>query len=173
MTAQIPETLRYQDEAVAMYSEPLASYLQMSGTRLDFSGRITALWRGYRGRWDVVAGRLYLVGLEGTLEDGSELTLEKLFPGYPERVFAHWYSGTIRIPQGRRLRYVHLGYASTFERDLFLDVDHGVVTGSRIRVNGEAPEGARLTKGPAAMTTWTTSNADRQDHLPSGEGERP
>ena len=38
----------------------------------------------------------------------------------------------------RSLRYVHMGYGSTFERDLLLDVERGVVVTSRVRRNGIA-----------------------------------
>ena len=61
-----------------------------------------------------------------------------MFPGFPDRVFAHWYSGTVRIPQGKQLEYVHMGYASKFERDLFLDIERGVVVSTRVRQNGVA-----------------------------------
>ena len=37
------------------------------------------------------------------LIDAVPATLETVFPGFPDRVFAHWYSGTIRLPQSRRL----------------------------------------------------------------------
>lgn len=42
-------------------------------------------------------------------------------------VFANWYYGEIRIPQGEQLDYVHMGYGSMFKRDLFLNVVDGVV----------------------------------------------
>lgn len=59
----------------------------------------------------------------GPLEDGTPASLASVFPEFPERVFAHWYSGTRRIPQGRRLQYVHMGYGSTCERDLLLEIE--------------------------------------------------
>jgi hypothetical protein len=36
-----------------------------------------------------------------------------------ERVFAGWYSGDIKIPQGKMLLYEHIGCASIFEKDTF------------------------------------------------------
>jgi hypothetical protein len=80
------------------------------------------------------------------LEDGTEASVATIFPDFPERAFAHWYSGTLRIPQGKQLKYVHMGYGSTFERDLFLEVERGVVKNTRVRHNGtaeseSAPEG--------------------------------
>ena len=122
------------------------------------------MWRGYVGSWEIVDDRLYLVGLSGTLEGGADATLATIFPDFPDRVFAHWYSGTIRIPQGKQLEYVHMGYGSTFERDLFLDIERGVIVATRVRHNGtaesdNAPEGYEV----GAMTVVPRSG--------KGEGE--
>ena len=103
MTAQIAERLRYQGEDVAMCTNPLSDFFAMGGFNPRFESNSTALWRGYVGRWEIVDGRLYLVELHGTLEDGTEASVATIFPDFPDRVFAHWYSGTIRIPQGKQL----------------------------------------------------------------------
>ncbi|MBF0400379.1 MAG: hypothetical protein HQL90_06380 [Magnetococcales bacterium] len=162
MTAQIAEMLNYLGEKVHMCSNPLSDYFAMGGINPRFSSNCTALWRGYIGSWEIVGDRLYLIGLTGTLEDGSDVSLATIFPKFPERVFAHWYSGTIRIPQGKQLKYVHMGYGSIFERDLFLDVDRGVVVATRVHHNGtskskRAPEGYNI----AAMTVF--SRIDKSD----------
>ena len=108
--------------------------------------------------------RLYLVGLSGTIEGGADATLATIFPDFPDRVFAHWYSGTIRIPQGKQLEYVHMGYGSTFERDLFLDIERGVVVAIRVRHNGKAesdnsPEGY----GVSAMTVFPRTGKGEEE----------
>ena len=161
MTAQIAEKLRYQGEVVAMCTNPLSDYFAMGGFNPRFVSNSTALWRGYVGRWEIADGRLYLVELRGTLDDGTEASVATIFPGFPDRVFAHWYSGTIRIPQGKQLEYVHMGYGSTFERDLFLDVERGVVKNTRVRHNGtaeseSAPEGYEV----GAMTVFPRAKKD-------------
>jgi len=143
MTAQFAERLRYQGEDLVMFTNPLSDYFALGGTRPPFTANCTALWRGYVGSWEVVDDRLYLIGLKGELEGGDEASLASVFPDFPNRAFAHWYSGTLRIPQGKRLKYVHMGYGSTFERDLFLDVERGVVANTRICDNVTAePDGA-------------------------------
>ncbi|SDG17896.1 hypothetical protein SAMN04244550_03550 [Rhodobacter capsulatus] len=53
----------------------------------------------------------------------------------PEKVFAQWYSGTLRIPQGELLDYVHMGYGSTYDWDLLLEVQSGVVVSKSVRFN--------------------------------------
>lgn len=138
MTAQIGESLRYQGEWVSMCSEPLGDYFAMGGHQPEFLANCTALWRGYVGSWEIVAGRLYLVKLTGSLKDGTEASLETVFPGFAERVFAHWYCGTVRIPRGQRLHYRHMGYGSVYERDEMLEFERGVIRRTWIQYNGEA-----------------------------------
>ena len=164
MTAQIAERLHYQGEDVAMCTNPLSDYFAMGGTNPRFESNCTALWRGYIGSWEILDDRLYLVGLQGSLEDGTEASLGTIFPDFPDRVFAHWYSGTIRIPQGRQLEYVHMGYGSTFERDVFLDIERGVVVNKQVRHNGvaqaaDAPEGYSV----VAMTLFPHSRGGDKD----------
>lgn len=135
MTAQIHERLYYKTKRHGMTAEPLAYYWGLVGGRPRFQLRNTALWRGYVGSWRVTKDRLYLIGLEGVFEDGSELTLEALFSGYPERVFAHWFSGRVRLPQGNIIEYIHMGYASVYEADLFLDFEDGVLVREELKSN--------------------------------------
>lgn len=96
----------------------------------------TACWRGYVGRWEITDGRLYLIELDGRI-DKDEMTpaMELLFPSFPERVFAHWFSGTLRIPLGKQVEYVHMGFSSKYEKDLFVKVRQGVVISESIREN--------------------------------------
>lgn len=146
MTAQISENLLYEGERHSMCSEPLGMYFALGGNNPEFQSNCTALWRGYVGSWEIIEGRLYMVGLTGTAKDGSEANLATVFPGYPERVFAHWFSGEVRLPQGKQLEYVHMGYGSTYERDLFLYFEKGVITKTELISNGDsqnpnAPEG--------------------------------
>ncbi len=129
-----------------MCDQPLATYFARTGSRPKFDASCTALWRGYVGSWEILSDRLYLVGLEATMEDGTPANLATLFPAYPERVFAHWYYGEIRVPQGKLLKYVHQGYNSIYEEDLFILVEKGVVVRTHVRQNGasdspDAPEG--------------------------------
>jgi hypothetical protein len=135
MTAQIGENLHYRGESVTMATEPLESYFAMGGAHPGFEDNSTALHRGYVGSWEITGERLYLVEMTGAIEGGMPASLESIFPGFPDRVFAHWYCGTLRIPQGKRLRYVHGGYLSVYERDLMLEIEKGVVRRTWVRDN--------------------------------------
>jgi len=135
MTAQISEIVHYQGRKQRMCTEPLGDYFALAGIEPRFEVSCTALWRGYVGEWAVIEGRLYLIGISGTLEGDTPATLETFFPGFPDRVFAHWYSGQVRLPQGRQLEYVHGGYGSTYEQDLLIDFDQGLVSQTTLRHN--------------------------------------
>ena len=157
MTAQISEKLIYKGEELSLCDEPLHYYLQTIGKELKLQAPSTALWRGYVGTWTIEDGRLYLVKLKGFKETASgttEIELGDIFPEYPDGVFAHWYTGELRCPMGGLLEYVHGGYASRYEMDLFLKIDKGILVSDRIVNNGhaepDAPQGYRIN----AMTTF-------------------
>jgi hypothetical protein len=86
-----------------------------------------------------VDDRLYLVGINAAAFRDEPVPLERLFPGDGDRVFAHWCSGKLRVTQGWQLKYVHIGYASTCERDLMLEVERGVLRGTWVRRNASPP----------------------------------
>jgi hypothetical protein len=155
MTAQFSELLLLEGKQQALCSYPLASYFALGGESVAFQASSTALSRGYVGTWEIHDQRLYLTRLQGSLQDESPVSLETVFPGYSQRVFAHWFSGTLRLPQGQLLHYVHGGFGSCYEQDLLIDVMRGVVTAKRVRVNGfsdeaSAREGYRI----HGMTTY-------------------
>lgn len=163
MTAQFGEKLIFEGHDMVMFSEPLGDYFALGGNKPEFGPSCTALWRGYVGTWEIVDDRLYMVKLTGTLKDGTEATLETVFPGYPDRVFAHWYSGTLQLPEGELLEYVHMGYSRTFERDHLLKIRNGILVGSHVRHNdddgdGDSPE--EYGSGAMSASSKSTGNGD-------------
>lgn len=137
MTAQIAEVLLHNEARYRLCTEPLNRYLELAGKPHLFaetaSGTVSSCWRGYRGTWELNEDRLYLVELVDAF--GSPISFEILFPGYPDRVFAHWYSGQLHCTDGEMLQYEHMGYGSVFERDIYFDVERGAVTGVKIKGN--------------------------------------
>ena len=141
MTAQMTEHLIYKGEKLSLCEEPLRNYLETIRKDFKFQAPSTALWRGYIGTWSIENGRLYLIKLRGFVsesEEREEVTLKDLFPDFPDGVFAHWYTGEMRCPKGGLIDYVHGGYASTYEQDLFINVEKGVVLSERVVENGKA-----------------------------------
>ena len=130
MTAQVREALFYEGDKLSMANAPLSAYFDLGGRCPDFQAAFTFLGRGYVGTWEICEGRLYLIGLHGALVDGTQATLETMFPGFPDRVFAHWFTGGLRIPQGALLKHRHMGWSSLYETDLFLHCEEGVLVRS-------------------------------------------
>lgn len=144
MTGQVCEQLHYKGKTYRMNTEPLSGYIVPAsepgafGSPPEFSPRDSGCWRGYQGGWAIEDGRLYMTGIDGYFADGRKATLEALFPGAPQPVFAKWFSGVLVVNYGKMLRYVHMGYESVYERTLFITVVQGIVTGTELRDNPKA-----------------------------------
>lgn len=135
MTAQAGERLIFKGEETWMAAEPLNQYLH-NRNDINFVSPSTACWRGYYGQWEIKNNKLYLIELKAYLQGYREVGLDYLFPGQ-NTVFANWFSGKIRIPQGEMLDYVHMGYASLYERDLILVFENGLLTNEFVVDNEE------------------------------------
>lgn len=123
MTAQIDEIMLYVGHEGCIEERPLEPYLEATGQSSLFRNDWPALRRGYYGTWEIVQQRLYLVNLHGSLREvPGSVSLATLFLDYPNRVFAHWYSGELRF----RLNF-HL---DLLERDVWARIERGVVVQS-------------------------------------------
>lgn len=143
MTAQAHERLIFKGNETSMAAEPLNQYLQNIND-IKFVSPSTACWRGYYGQWEIKDSKLYLIGLKAYIEGYREVGINYLFPGQKE-VFANWFNGEIRIPQGEMLEYVHMGYASMYESDLFLVFEKGILV-NQYHVDNEAEYQNRIKK---------------------------
>jgi len=133
MTAQVREVLHYNGEKYFLSSEPLKPLLEIIGEDNPFPKPkvcSTACWRGYVGTWEIFEDKLFLVGIRGFPEESKELSLDNLFPNQ-NKVLAEWFTGEIKIPQGKMLHYEHMGYMSIFEKDLFFDFEKGTLVRKR------------------------------------------
>jgi uncharacterized protein (TIGR02996 family) len=135
MTAQFGEILRYQGEEHSLFSNPLERYFERSGTRPRFSGMNTACWRGYVATWEFQDNVLFLTDINARVDE-KEVTVADLFPGSDGRVRAVWVTDLFRVPQGDCVNYVHMGYGSIYERDLFLSVWEGRLVLAEVVDNG-------------------------------------
>ena len=76
----------------------------------------SACWRHYIGTWEIKDDRFYLKKLSGMYKINGR-----------EALFADWFSGTLRVPQGDILEYVHMGYGSVFEQETHIKIKDGLV----------------------------------------------
>ena len=133
MTIQAGDILSYNGKKTTIATEPLKPYLE---TRSDvsFIFKSTALVRGYIGTWKIKNKKLYLVALIGFIENNEKVYFKYLFPNKTE-VFADWFSGDIRIPEGDLLQKINIGYASVFARDRLLNFNKGVLISETLKDN--------------------------------------
>ncbi len=137
-TAQQGDKLLIDGKEYAIFTNPLEPYLQENPEKLPKSDVVsTGLWRGYVATWEVRNQNLLLVDVEilqsvkkpGESEFSTELksVMAQMFPGEKE-VPARWFSGNMIVPDGKPVRYVHMGYASTYEKYILMRFEKGAVT---------------------------------------------
>ena len=133
MTIQAGDILSHNGKKTTIATEPLKPYLE---TRSDvsFIFKSTALVRGYIGTWKIKNKKLYLVALIGFIENNEKVDFKYLFPNKTE-VFADWFSGDIRIPEGDLLQKINIGYASVFARDRLLNFNKGILISETLKDN--------------------------------------
>ena len=133
MTIQAGDILSYNGEKTTIATEPLKSYLE-TRSEVGFIFKSTGLVRGYIGTWEIKNNQLYLISLLGFVDNNKKVDLSYLFPNKTE-VFADWFSGDIRIPEGELLKKINLGYASVFEKDRILSFKEGIIIGETVKDN--------------------------------------
>lgn len=138
MTAQMHEIIRYKEENLSMASTPFDPYLKAKDIQL--TPPHTACWRGYFGKWEIKDNQLFLTELTAFLNEvGEEVDLNYFFPSQNE-VFADWFTGTLRIPSGEELEYVHMGFESIYERNILLEIKDGILVGESVQENDPADQ---------------------------------
>lgn len=80
MTAQIPETLKYDGQQLALLINPLQLFFEFGGANSAIQSTSTALWRGYVGICEIVNDPLYMVEHNCVLNSGEKTILESIFP---------------------------------------------------------------------------------------------
>jgi len=131
MTSQIPDTIYYQDRRCQLMATPLEAYFAMGVARPELNCTYLALWGGYIATWRLVDGQLFLVHLRPGMADAPKLTLGMVFPGQGRRVFASWFTGRLRIPDGRCLASWDGGFMSAHERETLVEITEGRATSVR------------------------------------------
>lgn len=134
MTAQIHERLIYDGRETSMaFCPPLPEgHPRIVSPKPDEKSQdegdsilhSTACWRGYLGTWEIRDGRFYLTARRGAYRLAGE-----------EPLLADWFTGTLRIPQGELLQYVHMGFGSVYEEEIHVRIERGLVTATRVLDN--------------------------------------
>ena len=139
MTTQIPDLIYYGGRRCDLMTTPLEAYFE-GAERPDINCSFSACWRGYIATWRLDDNRLYLVHLKPALDDGAKLAVGKLFPSGGRRVFASWFTGQLRIPEGRCLASMEGGFMSAHERETLVQVVDGQAVETRVLDLAAIPE---------------------------------
>jgi hypothetical protein len=144
-TAQFPDRLLYNGKSEEIFSTPLEQYFEELGTRPKWLTEMnTACWRGYLASWEIRDDRLYLQKIvreehDPQKDDFFEQDITKrIFPNRTLPIEATWFSGVVRLPQGKELEYIHMGFESIYEKDHFLEFENGILT--KIRIVSNIPD---------------------------------
>jgi hypothetical protein len=159
-TAQEAEILIHSGQTNDLYSTPLDALFSSNSPmpkvwqdiRKNDPFRFgTSCWRGYIGKWEIRNKTLYLEDLTfpghmtiAVPVDGRTNTynspLPLILPGKQLPLKADWFSGIIRLPKGKELQYVHMGFGSIYERDHFIKIEKGKVVAEKIVDNLDNPK---------------------------------
>ena len=124
MTPQIGEVFLMEGEQYMIDEQPLHPYFVQLNHPPYFTPPSPTCWRGYYGKWEIKDGTLYLINFRGFVDNFDEVDLHYLFPNQ-EKVEADWYTGIIKVPQGKILLWSETLSASIYEEYLHLRFEHG------------------------------------------------
>jgi hypothetical protein len=102
-TTQFSDILYLDGQKHSLDSLPLEAYYGPGNPRPKFRAPNTATWRGYIATWEIDRGVLSLKAIKAWTGRG-EVGLPDLFPGRKGPVAATWFSGTLKVPQGKVIK---------------------------------------------------------------------
>jgi hypothetical protein len=139
-TGQEPDHLFYKGKTEIIFNNPLERYFNKQRpkpAKLFTNSVCSAIWRGYIATWEIKKKTLYLVKMvEGNCgKNPAVIPLDKLFVGQKTKVKAEWFSGKLRIQQGKQLRYIDYGYETLYEKEVLLIIEKGLLVGEETIVH--------------------------------------
>ena len=136
-TTQFSDILYLNGQKHSLDSLPLETYYGPGNPRPKFRAPNTATWRGYIATWEIDRGVLYLKAIRAWTDRG-EMGLPDLFPGRKGPVVATWFTGKLKVPQGKVLKPA-VPYP-IYEKYLVITVEKGRVVSREVTGN---PKGTR------------------------------
>lgn len=102
-TTQFSDILYLKGQKHSLDSLPLEPYYGPGNPRPKFRAPNTATWRGYIATWEIDRDVLYLKAIRAWTDRG-EVGIPALFPGQKGPVAATWFTGKLKVPQGKILK---------------------------------------------------------------------
>lgn len=130
-TGQMADYLIIERDTFSLFSNPLEPYLQFKNERsingVTLGMTSTACWRGYIATWRIQNDSLFLIRLIRGIELDSTIVFNLKEEFGTDKVYASWYTGTIMSPRGVRLQYIHSGYSSIYETEMYYRIWNGKI----------------------------------------------
>lgn len=139
-TAQASDKILYKGKEYCLHTNPMEAFFEKHPDKKPEGGVMsTALWRGYVATFTITNQTMQLRDIE------IQIRVEKEKSKYPyewksvlnelvpkgETLTIDWLTGILVLPDGELMRYVHMGYGSTYENYILIEVKSGKVTGKR------------------------------------------
>jgi len=133
MAAQLPDKVWLNGVNLHLYSNPLEHYWIRMDKKRPFFFPLPNCRRGYVATWEIRDNQLFLKAIDGNYErttlffgkESARYGLKIMFPKSGGRlVKATWYSGKLRIPQGKMTIFDE-DYGSRFEQEVIITVEKG------------------------------------------------
>lgn len=140
MTAQMPEIITYNGVKRDLLECPLeCRFNKKKRNRPSFISPHTACWRGYIGEWLIEDDKLYLVDIKHYTVSGDPLfDWRSMFDYQQGKVLASWYTGELRMADGKALFSSNSYFDSVYETEITIYVEDGCVKNVR-EANNQAP----------------------------------
>lgn len=138
-TSQRPDKLFYKGIEYDLFSNPLEIYFEKNPDKRPrhvYGGVViesTDLWRGYVATFEIKDNKLIVKDIQihcvdtavGSSQDISwESVIIEVFPEQKE-IEVDWFTGLLVLPLGNLMNYVHMGYGSTYENYILLEINEG------------------------------------------------
>jgi len=133
-TAQAPDKIIFNGKEYRLHSNPLEEYFQKFPEKKPKSGIMSSgLWRGYVATFEIAENALFLKDVEimfdknpdnKSFERGWKSVLSEVVPNN-KKLKIDWFTGLLVLPVGGVVNYVQMGYGSTYENYILLEIEKG------------------------------------------------
>jgi hypothetical protein len=133
-TAQASDYLMYNGEKLRLHVNPLEElFLEKEELRPETEIISSGNWRGYIATFSIIERSPVVSDITISKPDPDkefgylrESVLHNVFPNESDRKM-DWFSGLLVVPLGEQTGYVHLSYASQYEKYLLIRIKNGLV----------------------------------------------
>jgi len=133
-TSQIPDKIIYNGNEYKLHCNPMEAYFELHPEKRPVNEIMSSnLWRGYVATFEIKDNALYLKDLSIQVSDTTTKdkfdhmwisVVDKVFPN-ETNIKIDWYTGLLVLPYGELLNYVHMGYGSTYENYILIEINKG------------------------------------------------